>query len=147
MATPQEETALEAYRLCVTKASELGVYNRWTVRSLEQLHKLRPEEYPLVTERLLPLKYDDKMVVQGNQLIIPDTDTYKGVDLVFKGADEKEKDKDKGRDEEADKDKDKDKDNKEKGKDDESRDGKDKKGAKGGRDKSGASRRDGEGNR
>ncbi len=47
---PFEEQAIEAYKACVQKANDLGVYNRWSVKALERLHDYRPEEFPLITE-------------------------------------------------------------------------------------------------
>jgi cellulose synthase operon protein C len=46
---PFEEQAIEAYKACVKKANDLGVYNRWSVKALERLHDYRPE-FPLITE-------------------------------------------------------------------------------------------------
>jgi len=94
MAAPIEATAVEAYRLCVGKANELGVYNRWTVKALDQLHKLRPEDYPLVTEYVLPLRYEDRLKVVANAFVIPEGDTFKSVDITFKTAESEKADKD-----------------------------------------------------
>jgi tetratricopeptide (TPR) repeat protein len=80
-AAPIEESAVEAYRLCVQKANELGVYNKWSVRALDQLNKLRPEEYPLVTERIAALEFKDKLVVAENSVVVLDGDSYKSADV------------------------------------------------------------------
>ncbi|MEK7704972.1 MAG: tetratricopeptide repeat protein [Myxococcota bacterium] len=79
MATPIEQTAIEAYQLCVTKANELGVYNRWSVRALDRLQKLRPEAYPLIVEQVVPLKFEDPLVVVRNGLMVMDKDEWKAV--------------------------------------------------------------------
>lgn len=47
---PFEEQAIEAYKACVQKANDLGVYNRWSVKALERLHDYRPDEFPLISE-------------------------------------------------------------------------------------------------
>lgn len=81
MAAPIELSAIEAYQLCVAKAHELGVYNRWSVRALDRLQKLRPEAYPLIVEQVVPLKYEDPLVVARNGLVVMDKDEWKQVDL------------------------------------------------------------------
>lgn len=86
MAAPTTEQAVEAYKLCVTKANELGLYNKWSVRSLDQLQKLRPQEYPLVSELLVPVKVDMPLKVQENALVIADGDDLKPVYIKFKEA-------------------------------------------------------------
>ena len=86
MATPIEETAVEAYSLCVGKANELGVYNRWSVRALDQLQRLRPEAYPLVVESTLPIQILTEVEVATNDLVIADGDGFKAVRLRFKAA-------------------------------------------------------------
>ena len=47
---PIEDQAVEAYRNCVKRANELGIYNRWSVKALDRLHEYRPDEFPLVSE-------------------------------------------------------------------------------------------------
>ncbi len=90
-AAPIEASAVEAYSLCVQKASEWGVYNRWSVRALDQLNKLRPEEYPLVTERLATLELHDRLVVADNGVVVLDGESYKGADVQVKLADASQK--------------------------------------------------------
>ena len=84
MATPIEELAVEAYKLCVNKANELGLYNKWSVRSLDQLQKLRPQDYPLVVETMEPLNFKDPLKVQRNGLIIADGEDMKPIKLKLK---------------------------------------------------------------
>jgi TolA-binding protein len=47
---PIEDQAVDAYRNCVKRANELGIYNRWSVKSLDRLHEYRSDEFPLVSE-------------------------------------------------------------------------------------------------
>ena len=84
MAKQIDDTAVDAYKLCVNKANELGLYNKWSVRALDQLQKLRPQEYPLVVERLVPVTFADPLTVQRNGLVIADGDELKPVRLRFK---------------------------------------------------------------
>lgn len=79
MAQPIEGLAVEAYQVCVDKANELGVYNKWSVRALDRLQKLKPQEYPLVVERLPTLSFADPLVVAKNGLIIEDGESFKAV--------------------------------------------------------------------
>ncbi len=71
------ESAVEAYRICVNKASELGVYNKWSTKALTELQKLRPEEFPPVNERTEAAQFVDKLVVQSNNIVIPDGDSWR----------------------------------------------------------------------
>ncbi len=87
MAAPVEEQAVEAYRLCVGKANELGVYNKWSVKALDQLNKLRPEEYPLVVEKLAAVHFEEKVVVLGNGVVILDGDSFKTPDVILAEGD------------------------------------------------------------
>jgi len=43
---PLEEKAVAHYQAALSKSSELGVFNTWTVESLKRLNELRPQEYP-----------------------------------------------------------------------------------------------------
>lgn len=74
---PIEEQAVEAYRLCVGKAYELGVYNKWSVKALEHLQQLRPEEYSPLEERLTPFSVADKTVVSRNGLLAADGESLR----------------------------------------------------------------------
>ena len=84
LAKPIEEKAVEAFKLCVDKANELGVYNKWSVRSLDQLHKLRPDAYPLVVEAIASVNLPKPLQVQKNGLVVLDGDDYKPVILKFR---------------------------------------------------------------
>ncbi len=81
MVVPIEATAVEAYQLCVSKANELGVYNKWSVRALDQLHELRPENYPMVVERLVPLDFPDELKVQTNSIVVQDGELIKPAEV------------------------------------------------------------------
>jgi hypothetical protein len=85
-AAPIEEQAVDAYRFCVQKANELGVYNKWSVRALNELQKLRPLEYQPVTERLAKLDYKENAEVARNGGMIPDGDSYKRVNVATQGG-------------------------------------------------------------
>lgn len=86
MAAPIEQTAIEAYHLCVSRANDLGVYNKWSVRALERLQKLRPQEYQPLVERLAPLVFEDPLTVVRNGITMPDGDTYKQIELQLEGG-------------------------------------------------------------
>ena len=43
---PIEDQAVEAYRNCVKRANELGIYNRWSVKAADRLHEYRPGRVP-----------------------------------------------------------------------------------------------------
>ncbi|MCX7943852.1 MAG: tetratricopeptide repeat protein [Deltaproteobacteria bacterium] len=43
---PLEEKAVAHYQAALSKSSELGVFNKWSVESLKRLYELRPQEYP-----------------------------------------------------------------------------------------------------
>lgn len=92
MAAPIEGTAVEAYRLCVDKANELGLYNKWSVKSLDQLQKLRPQEYPLVVERQVPVKFQEPVVVQRNGIVIADAEDLKPIRVRYKEPAPKDED-------------------------------------------------------
>ena len=79
MVAPIEELAVEAYRICVDKANELGVYNAWSTRAFDMLQKLRPDTYPPVIERIAVVKFPQKLGVVSNGLVIADGDGYKPV--------------------------------------------------------------------
>ncbi|MBC7792536.1 MAG: tetratricopeptide repeat protein [Clostridia bacterium] len=85
-AKPVEEQAVDAYRFCVQKANELGVYNKWSVRALNELQKLRPIEYQPVTERLVKVEFNDRTPVARNGAMLPDGDSYKRVNVVMTGG-------------------------------------------------------------
>jgi hypothetical protein len=83
-AAPIEGSAVDAYSFCVQQANALGVYNEWSVKALNQLNKLRPEEYPLVVERYEPVQFSDKLKVQENGIVIADGEGYKAVEVALK---------------------------------------------------------------
>jgi len=45
------DKAVEAFTKAREKSYELGVYSTYTIRALEELARLRPEEYPANAER------------------------------------------------------------------------------------------------
>jgi TolA-binding protein len=79
MAQPIQALAVEAYKLCVTKANELGVYNTWSVRALDKLQRLRPEAFPQVEEHLAPVQIAPPLQVQRNSLVIEDGGALKPI--------------------------------------------------------------------
>lgn len=83
-AAPIEASAVEAYSFCVQQANTLGVYNEWSVKALNQLNRLRPEEYPLVVERYNAVQFSDKLKVQQNGIVIADGESYKAVEVALK---------------------------------------------------------------
>ncbi|MEZ0311217.1 MAG: tol-pal system YbgF family protein [Myxococcota bacterium] len=85
-AAPTEEQAVEAYRVCVQKANDLGVYNKWSVKAFDQLQKLRPLEYQPVTERFAKLDLSDKLEVVRSGVIVPDGESYKNVNIALQGG-------------------------------------------------------------
>jgi multidrug efflux pump subunit AcrB len=87
--TPEiEEQAVEAYRLCVNKANELGVYNKWSNRARKRLQELRPEEYQPVEEEIVDVQFDDALTVARNSVIVREGDTWRslGVEVAENGA-------------------------------------------------------------
>jgi tetratricopeptide (TPR) repeat protein len=48
---PIEDKAVAAYQASLAKSAELGIYNKWSVRSLKKLVKMRPLEYAIGAER------------------------------------------------------------------------------------------------
>jgi cellulose synthase operon protein C len=87
---PIVESSIEAYRICVNKANELGVYNKWSMKALGELQKLRPEEFPPVYERTLTAEFEDKLMVQANSLVIADGDTWRSLSTAIELGDVKE---------------------------------------------------------
>jgi hypothetical protein len=85
-AAPTEEQAVEAYRVCVQKANDLGVYNKWSVKAFDQLQKLRPLEYQPVTERFAKLDLSDKLEVVRSGVVVPDGESYKNVNVALQGG-------------------------------------------------------------
>ena len=77
---PEQEQAIEAYRVCVAKANELGVYNRWSVRALRRLQELVPEEYPPLEERLAKPKFFDALKVATNSVLVGEGEAFKPMD-------------------------------------------------------------------
>lgn len=77
LAAPIEGSAVEAFKVCVDKANELGVYNNWSVKALDELQKLRPEAYPLVVEVVPELKFDRKTEVARNGVYLLDGEQLK----------------------------------------------------------------------
>ncbi|MBI5512052.1 MAG: tetratricopeptide repeat protein [Deltaproteobacteria bacterium] len=87
---PIVESAIEAYRICVNKANELGVYNKWSMKALQELQKLRPEEFPPVYERTTQAQFVDALTVQANSVVIPDGDSWRPVSAPIELAGAKE---------------------------------------------------------
>lgn len=83
MAQPIENLAIEAYKLCVSKANELGVYNDWSMKALSKLQKLRPMEYPIVEEQMEQIHIEQPLIVQKNDLVIVDGDTVKPIKVLW----------------------------------------------------------------
>ena len=114
---PIEESAVEAYRVCVNTANRLGVYTQWSVKALKRLQELRPEEFPPADERLVEVKFVDALTVATNDIVISDGDSWKPLGAVvaadgMKPGDKKKEDpkkepkvdKDDGGEEKTDKD-------------------------------------------
>ncbi|MFC1611621.1 hypothetical protein ACFL6C_11735 [Myxococcota bacterium] len=80
LATPSEESAIEAYRICVNKANELGVYTKWSVKALKRLQEMRPEEFPPSDERLGKVQFSDPLKVARNRLVIADGKSWRSLD-------------------------------------------------------------------
>lgn len=77
LATPIESLAIEAFRLCSDKANELGVYNKWPIRALDALQKLRPQEYPLAVDRLAEVNIREPLRVLHNGVVLADGEELK----------------------------------------------------------------------
>lgn len=77
MVAPIEKRAIDAFRVCVDKANELGVYNRWSMKALNRLQELRPERYPPVVERLVPVELEHEYTVATNTLLFEKDDELK----------------------------------------------------------------------
>ncbi|MEZ4272651.1 MAG: tetratricopeptide repeat protein [Myxococcota bacterium] len=97
MVVPIEELAVEAYRICVDKANELGVYNRWSGKALSQLQKLRPEEYRPAIERLADVSFAPPLVVAKNGPLIKDGEDLKEVERPLAKTDSRKKTEKKGK--------------------------------------------------
>ena len=50
IAIPLEDKAVERYEKTIKKAREEKIVNKWTKKTLEQLNKYRPQQYPLYKE-------------------------------------------------------------------------------------------------
>ena len=50
VARPLEDKAVERYKKTIEKAREQKIVNKWTKKTLDQLNKYRPAEYPLYKE-------------------------------------------------------------------------------------------------
>src|SRR5690606_22214983 len=72
---------VEAFRICVDKANELGVYNKWSALALQRLQKLRPEQFPPLVERLAEVNFEDRLVVAENGIVIPDGKNWRAADV------------------------------------------------------------------
>ena len=71
--------AAEAYRICVDKANELGVYNKWSIRALDKLQSMRPDEYSPLVERTPEVGFTDRLVMYRNGPVIAEGRTFKEV--------------------------------------------------------------------
>ena len=80
-ALPIESQAIEAYRVCVAKAYELGVYNQWSSRALLRLQQLRPENFTPLVEHFKPVEVDMPIQVQKNGLLIDDAGDLRPINL------------------------------------------------------------------
>ncbi|MBI5526739.1 MAG: tetratricopeptide repeat protein [Deltaproteobacteria bacterium] len=54
---PVEDKAVAAYQASLAKSAEFGIYNKWSVRSLKKLVKMRPLEYAIGAERKVTPDY------------------------------------------------------------------------------------------
>ncbi|MBI3180212.1 MAG: tetratricopeptide repeat protein [Deltaproteobacteria bacterium] len=79
-AAPIEEQAIEAFRLCVEKAHELGVYNEWPVKARRRLQQLRPDAFAAIEERLAPIRFTEKLTVQRNGLVVADGEGWRSLE-------------------------------------------------------------------
>ncbi|MGC8926437.1 MAG: tetratricopeptide repeat protein [Myxococcota bacterium] len=62
---PLEEKAVAHYQAALSKSSELGVFNNWSVESLKRLYELRPQEYPSGDE-IKPKPDNFRQVLESN---------------------------------------------------------------------------------
>ncbi|MCX7959085.1 MAG: tetratricopeptide repeat protein, partial [Deltaproteobacteria bacterium] len=62
---PLEEKAVAHYQAALSKSSELGVFNSWSVESLKRLYELRPQEYPSGDE-IKPQPDNFRQVLESN---------------------------------------------------------------------------------
>lgn len=62
---PLEEKAVAYYQAALSKSSELGVFNSWSVASLKRLYELRPQEYPSGDE-IKPTPDNFRQVLESN---------------------------------------------------------------------------------
>ncbi len=76
-AAPIKEQAIEAFSLCVDKAHELGVYNEWPVKARRRLQQLRPESFAAIEERVVPIRFTDRLTVQRNGLVVADGEGWR----------------------------------------------------------------------
>lgn len=84
MAEPIKGLAVDAYSVCVDTAHRLGVYNKWSVKALERLQELRPEQYQPLVERLVQVEFKDNLKVASNGVVIRDGDGFKALDQALK---------------------------------------------------------------
>jgi len=62
---PLEEKAVAHYQAALSKSSELGVFNNWSVESLKRLYELRPQEYPSGDE-IKPVANNFRQILESN---------------------------------------------------------------------------------
>ncbi len=66
---PLEEKAVAHYQAALSKSSELGVFNSWSVESLKRLYELRPQEYPSGDE-IKPQADNFRQVLESNPFAV-----------------------------------------------------------------------------
>lgn len=81
MTKPIEALEVEAYQVCLQKATEIGVHNRWSVRSRNRLQELQPQNYPAMVERRPALKIQAPVTIPYNPVLPATSDPVKGAML------------------------------------------------------------------